>query len=155
MDRKEREERLRLFLVLCHEKITEPCESAIRPFLTPSQFYALCAVNYYGAMTMTRLAGIMNIPKQNATKLADRLIETGFAARQSDAADRRMIRIEVTGEGKRFIEENVRTRMGHMLDEIESLGEPQASAFFEAMGTLNQLFQKMTTAKSPVSGQKG
>ena len=143
MSRKEREESLRLFLILYHEKIAEPCERAVRPYLTPLQFYALCAVNYYGPMTMTKLTQILNISKQNTTKLADKLIESGFCRRRADPADRRVILLEINENGKKMIEENFRSRLNYMLEEIERLGPQDRAAFFHAMETLNRLFEKM------------
>ena len=147
MSRKEREKCLRLFLILYHEKIAEPCESAIRPYLTPLQFYALCAVNYYGPMPMTKLTQILNISKQNTTKLADKLIKSKFADRRTDQSDRRVILLEINENGKKLIEENFRSRLSYMMEEIEALGPQDSAAFFKAMDTLNQLFEKMPKPK--------
>lgn len=146
MDRKEREESLRLFLILYYEKIAKPCECAIRPYLTPLQFYALCAVNSYGPMTMTRLTQILNISKQNATKLADKLIEAGFVERCASDTDRRVILLAVNPAGRQLIEEDFRSRLNSMLEGIEALGRQDADSFFQSMEALNLLLQKLPGA---------
>ena len=44
-------------------------------------------------MTMTELANFARMPKQQMSKLVDKLVEGGFAERLSDPDDRRVIRL--------------------------------------------------------------
>lgn len=52
-----------------------------------------------GALRMTDLAHGLNLTLSGATGLVDKLVRTGMVARESDAADRRVIRVRMTPAG--------------------------------------------------------
>ena len=54
-------------------------------------------------MTMTELANFARMPKQQMSKLVDKLVEGGFAERLSDPDDRRVIRLRATEKADEYV----------------------------------------------------
>ena len=63
------------------------------------QVHALYTLSHR-SVTMGELADEMNITLPSATSLVDRLVKNGWAGRQPDPNDRRVIRLSITLEGR-------------------------------------------------------
>lgn len=69
-------------------------------------------------LTMGELAGAAEVPLSTATRLVDALVDSGFAERLSDPADRRVVRVQFTDTGAelyRTLDELIRRRIATML----------------------------------------
>lgn len=69
-------------------------------------------------LTMKEIANEMKISKQQLTPLINKLIQMDLAIRESDDADRRIVRIKITSKGLTILEtfqndiaENIKTRI--------------------------------------------
>ena len=80
-------------------------------------------------MTMTELANFARMPKQQKSKLVDKLVEGGFAERLSDPADRRDIR---------FLEKDA-AEFRAFFDQLE--GE-ECETFCTALRTIHDTFEE-------------
>ncbi|MDA8148536.1 MAG: MarR family transcriptional regulator [Actinomycetota bacterium] len=56
-----------------------------------------------GDITMSQLARRLDISESAATDVADRLVRQGFAERQADLRDRRVVVLALSAEGRRII----------------------------------------------------
>jgi DNA-binding MarR family transcriptional regulator len=65
-----------------------------------SQYYALKAVSDAGALTVNELAALLYLDKSTVSRIANGLVEQGYWARERDPADGRVVRLEVTDEGR-------------------------------------------------------
>lgn len=147
LNMEEKHKKLCMFLMLCREKITEPCESEMKGVLTPLQFYGLCAVHYYHEMTMTDLASVMNMSKQNTTKLADHLVEAQLIERKLDVKDRRIVRISMTQKGDAYLNSSFILHTQRLVAKIEKLPKEDQEDFYSSLDCLNRIFQKMPAQK--------
>lgn len=69
-------------------------------------------------LTMGELASATEVPLSTATRLVDTLVESGFAERLSDPADRRVVRVQFTKTGAELYEtldELIRRRIATIL----------------------------------------
>jgi DNA-binding MarR family transcriptional regulator len=66
--------------------------------IRPVHAFAIRAV-YAERPTVNRLAELLGVTKQSASKLADDMIRTGFLTRQPDPDDRRRVRLTLTDLG--------------------------------------------------------
>lgn len=53
-----------------------------------------------GAMTMGELARSLEVPLSTATRIVDWLVRSGYAERQPDPDDRRVVRVALTDKGQ-------------------------------------------------------
>lgn len=70
-----------------------------------------------GTVTVSDIARAIRLSKSSATQLIDRLVKAGFVSRREDTADRRVIRLSITGDGER----HVRAMRAHVLKQMEVL----------------------------------
>ncbi len=74
-----------------------------RSGLTMSQYSALATVVDHGALSVGELATSEHVPSPGATRIADRLEESGLIARQRNPHDRRGVVLTPTREGRRLV----------------------------------------------------
>ncbi len=73
--------------------------------LTRSQWWVLTHLYFNEGISQTELSGILDVERATLGRLLDRLEEKGWVERRSDASDRRLKRVFLTGE----VEELLRT----------------------------------------------
>ena len=79
------------------------------PGVTASQLSVLATIDRHGSMTLSDLAQRERVTPPTITASIGRLEAAGFVTRETDAADKRVTRISLTREGRRFLE-RVRSR---------------------------------------------
>lgn len=105
-----------------------PGERAEWLSLTGHQLEALAALQE-GSLTMRCLCERLDISESAGTALSDRLVARGMVARETDPADRRVVRLVLTGEARAMVEryhEMKRARIAELLsglrrDDLERL----------------------------------
>lgn len=68
-----------------------------------SSFQALLFLHDHGPAALSRIADHCGRSHAACTGLADRLVKLGFVRRDHTSADRRMIRLELTFEGRNAV----------------------------------------------------
>ena len=68
--------------------------------LSLAEMHTLDAIGPYDARTMTETAQILGITVGTLTVAIDRLVKKGFVERKRDEADKRVVRISLTRDGK-------------------------------------------------------
>ena len=72
---------------------------------SPAALYRTGRALYYGDQpTMKELGASLGIPSYAATRMIEWWVENGLAERLADPADRRIVRIQLTDNGRRFHE---------------------------------------------------
>nr|WP_319487555.1 MarR family transcriptional regulator [uncultured Caproiciproducens sp.] len=84
------------FLVFVHRKLTKPFEDCFKGKFTSLQLNALCILCASGPMTMSELAASLHMPRQQMSRMIEKLYEDGHIVRGLDSNDRRKIRISVS-----------------------------------------------------------
>ena len=80
-------------------------ERVLRLGISMAQLHILYTLQRSGEMTMSRLAEVLNVSLSNATGLIDRIEERGYVERTRVPEDRRIVKIRVTPEGSRMLDE--------------------------------------------------
>jgi DNA-binding MarR family transcriptional regulator len=71
--------------------------------LTPTQWAALVTLSALGAATQNALGRLVAMDPATTQGVVRRLVARGLVARQTDAADRRTVRLSVTDAGRRTV----------------------------------------------------
>jgi DNA-binding MarR family transcriptional regulator len=79
------------------------------PGITASQLSILATVERHGPMTLSDLAKHERVTPPTITAAMGRLEAVGLVARETDVEDRRISRVSLSREGRRFLE-SVRSR---------------------------------------------
>jgi DNA-binding MarR family transcriptional regulator len=85
------------------EKFFRPFEQVTRSRLSPVQFCAMSFLCQKGSLSMSELASMMRISKQQLTPLIRKLIDCKLLSRTTDSDDRRIVRLEVTDTGRSML----------------------------------------------------
>lgn len=135
---------LSLLGLIKHEYF-KPAEQITRNRLSPAQFHAINILCHKVSLPMSELAAELKISKQQLTPLVARLIEYNLVVRKPDESDRRIIRIEITEEGRNifkalFVEirrnfteklssvpEDELDELAHMLTRMQEILKPKNS----------------------------
>ena len=142
--------RLRLWIRLL--RVTRLTEAQLREFLrvehgsTLPRFDVMSALQRSrDALTMTDLSRMLLVSNGNTTAVVDRLENDGLVVRTPSAADRRVVHVALTDEGRRHF---AQLAIDH---------EAQVDSLFSGVSTsdldaLDELLQRMTV---PPTGAKG
>lgn len=93
----------------------------------------------HGALTMSELASGRGVALNTATSLVDRLVAAGLAERRGDATDRRVVRVVITANGARVVQElrAVRRRLTRQM--LDELADDEVAGILTAMPALVRL----------------
>ncbi len=89
--------------------------------LTMVQFEALICLKHNSNMQMGDIAECFSITMPSATALVDKLIEMKFVSRNNDSKDRRIVKISLTKQGEKLLEEAMKQRINKMNKFLSSI----------------------------------
>lgn len=78
--------------------------------LTLPQFYVMDFLFSRGQARMNELARSLSVSTAAATGIVDRLVRSGCVIRRPDLSDRRVIKVGLTGKGRKLMESVIRQR---------------------------------------------
>ncbi len=78
--------------------------------LTLPQFYVMDFLFSRGQAKMNELARSLSVSTAAATGIVDRLVRSGYVIRRPDVSDRRVIKVGLTGKGRKLMESVIRQR---------------------------------------------
>src|SRR5580692_9927023 len=102
--RPEAEEELAARLRVAVTRLNRKLRQQALAGLSPAQASALGTVNRLGSPTLGELAAAEQVQPPTATRLVASLESAGLVARETDVADRRVVRVRATAEGRRNLQ---------------------------------------------------
>ncbi|UHA75384.1 MarR family winged helix-turn-helix transcriptional regulator [Paenibacillus sp. 481] len=115
--------------------------------LNTSQSHALWLIYMRAELNMTELAGHMQMSKQQLTPIVNKLIELGYATREYNAADRRVINIRITPAGTDLVKEcdaEIATLLKHIMSDVD---EQELLAFQQSLHSMNHTIDRIMASK--------
>lgn len=110
--------------------------------MTPSMLSALGSIEGLGAPTLGELAAAERVQPPTVTKLVGRLEEQGLVVREPDPGDRRVVRVRLTGDGRRFVE-RTRVRAGeYMAKRLRKLSDEERAVVEAAVPILERMLEE-------------
>ena len=126
-----------------HAKLIKPFKDTLNREMSLETYYCLETVKRCGGITMTNLARELKVPKQQVTKLIDKLSEYQFVERVSNERDRRSVRIQLTPKASAYLDEYyLKNRVFIQMLE-EQLTEEELQRLNEAARVLNEILPKL------------
>ena len=138
-----------------HEKFLNPMERDTPHRMSKLQLFAMMVLFRKGDKTMSELASIMQVSKQQLTPLVDRLFEQKLAERFSDSADRRVVRIEISQSGKTLIEDMMRQNLHTLAERLSVLPDEELVELDSIMLRIRELLEKAERLSNDDENRRG
>lgn len=103
--------------------------------LSPAQASALGTVNRLGKPTLGELAAAELVQPPTVTRLVASLEAAGLVAREADVADRRVVRVTITAEGRRNLQRIRTVKNAYLTRRLTAL-DPKERAQAEGLTRL-------------------
>lgn len=106
-------------------------ERLVKQGLSMTHLHILSMLEHHGDLTMSHLADLLGVSYSNATGVIDRVEERGLVERVRDTADRRVVIVRLTDEGRdrlsdiQLLKEDLLLKVLERLDvnELRGVGE--------------------------------
>jgi DNA-binding MarR family transcriptional regulator len=109
--------------------------------LTMSQLRLMTVLYQSGSQTVGEMAEELGVKPPTVTGLTDRLIKQDLIGRTSDPADRRIVRLDLTDEGRRVLAEIEVVGRTYMTEVLERMGEEDVEQFVRALDRFTEVAQ--------------
>jgi len=118
--------------------------SAIKEDITPPLFAIMKILNDHGEARISEVADWLRIPRSQMTHLVDKLYNMKYVERETDAADRRGIKIRLTGTGKRAFLTWVKTVRSSAREILCFLTDEELQDLADSLIKLRDIIVKIT-----------
>ena len=127
-----------------HSKLVKPFRDTLDNEMSVETYYCLETLRACGTATMSELAHQMKVPKQQMTKLVDRLSQSRFVERVQGTDDRRVTWIRLTPGAVSYLDEYYlkNTAFIQMLE--EKLTQDELERLNDAVEALEEILPKLT-----------
>jgi DNA-binding MarR family transcriptional regulator len=102
-----------------------------------------------GALPMRVLAQAMDVSQASATGIVDRMEQRGLVERQRDAADRRIVRVAITDEGRRLVAGMANERREHLAQMLAEFTDDELRAFLIGAIAMRRARERFHAAPIP------
>jgi DNA-binding MarR family transcriptional regulator len=106
--------------------------------LSPQDGRALVTLSGRGPITMTDFSELLGVPLSTATRMVERLIEKGLAIRSRIEDDRRVVRVDLSEEGKKLDQKFAEHRRAIGNAMLSPLTHGEREIFIELMSKMTR-----------------
>ena len=128
---------LRMAVMRLSRRLRQQAEGS----LSPSQLSALSSVDRLGPLTLGELAAVEQVKPPTMTKVVANLEEAGLVRREADAADRRVVRVQVTDAGRRHVATSRTRRDAYLAERLRRLDPEELALLEQALPVLERLVE--------------
>lgn len=107
--------------------------------LSAPRLSALSVIVFSGPLSLAALAAEEQVRAPTMTRIVEALFQAKLVTRDPDPADRRMVRIAATDEGRALLEEGRRRRVGAIADRLASLADSERRALERGVELIERL----------------
>jgi DNA-binding MarR family transcriptional regulator len=125
----------------CFESYERACGTFMG--VTTSQAGTILAFPNKSGLTMNELSKAVNLEISTMTRMVDQLVEKGLVRRETDAKDRRVVRVALTDEGK-----NLQNRLQDALQSFYTgaLNKFPKTEQVEILKNLNHIYEDVSAS---------
>src|SRR3954454_6638510 len=100
--------------------------------LTAARLSALSVLVFGGPRTLGELAAAEQVRPATMTRIAQSLVEDGYARREPDPTDRRVVRLRAIAKGRRVMQQGRERRVANLARLLERLSPTEIGRIHEA-----------------------
>lgn len=125
-------------------KIAKPFKQLQDEGVSLEMYYCIKTLQWGGGMlTMSELGRYTKMPKQQMTKMVNRLVEQEFVERVYDPSDRRIIKIRLTDTAQNYLDHFVAHDASCFQPLLDSMSPEDRGIFQAALGQLLDVFSRL------------
>lgn len=125
-------------------QITKPFKQLLTDEVSIEMFYCLRILDYLGGTaTMSELGSFARMPKQHMTKMANRLTARQFVTRESDASDRRHVRLRLTDKAIDYLHQILSNDSECFSGLLNRMSAEDLAAFHSSIRILSDIFKRL------------
>ncbi len=144
MEIKEMQRLVLAFMPEFHFRVIKPFKQALGDGVSLEMYYCIELLkNSPEWLTMSEFSSGAMMPKQQSTKMIDRLMENGFVKRVSDPGDRRKVRLELTEKGADYADGFLDNEAACFRDFFMSMSEADRRELTDAFKRINAVFERL------------
>lgn len=132
---------------LYHEKISRRLRTVHIGSMPQAEFLTLCIVAQSEGMSMNELAQRSASHKQRLTVLVNRLEEKGYLRRERSSADRRVVRLFLTGQAHSLMADAQRQTEQDLARVFTQLDDSTMAEYLDALRRLNAVLNRFPATK--------
>jgi len=110
--------------------------------ITLPQFLILGFLHKEGESKMTGLARFLRVSTPAMTGIIDRLVRDGYAARESDSEDRRIIKISITSKGSQLVKKVMEQRKKMVIKIFGKISEQDRKDYLRILLQIKEILFK-------------
>lgn len=126
---------------LFRKMVMRPMEAPVTE-MPPTQLFALMALKHHELLNMTQLAEEVSVSNQQLTKIVDALVEKDLVERVSDQLNRRVVLIQLTEQGKVFLEERRQKMMKNLKNIFAALSDEDMEILYISSNNIIQIIER-------------
>jgi DNA-binding MarR family transcriptional regulator len=109
--------------------------------LSPSLVSALVTIEHHGPLTLGQIAAHEMVTPPSVTRMVGTLEARGLVRRETDAVDRRVARVSLTGEGRRALARARTRKTAYLARRLHKLDAGERAALEQALPVLERLLE--------------
>lgn len=138
------QEKLLSLMPIWNYQVAKPFKQLLDEGISLEMYYCIKTLEWAGGeATMSEIAGWTKMPKQQMTKMVNRLVEQNFVTRFDDPADRRIVKIQLTDKATDFIDYFMEHDASCFRPLLDQMGQEDLDEFGNALDILIQIFLRM------------
>lgn len=126
-----------------HSRLVRPFKDMLNREMSLETYYCLQTVRACGMVTMTGLAEQLKVPKQQVTRLVEKLYEHRFVERVYREQDRRVIWIRLTPPAESYLDEYYLKNTEFIQTLEEQLTEQEIAELNSAVEALAKILPRL------------
>ena len=130
---------------LFHRTLLKPENSAYNPM--SSDFKVMGILMRHGPLPMSRIGQWLGISKPNMTAIIDKLISEGRVERRQDPKDRRIVEVNLTVEGKSYMQECLKEAREQIKVRLSTLSEEETDSLYSSLENIRVILSKLNEMK--------
>lgn len=125
-------------------KIAKPFKQLQDEGVSLEMYYCIKTLQWGGGMmTMSELGRYTTMPKQQMTKMVNRMVEQAFVERVYDSTDRRIIKIRLTDTAQNYLDHFVEHDASCFRSLLDSMSEEDVALFQKTLEQLLDVFSRL------------
>lgn len=139
------QENLLSLMPVWNYQIAKPFKQLLDEGISLEMYYCIRTLQWNGGCaTMTEIAKWTKMPKQQMTKLVNRLVQCDFVKRFDDPSDRRIVKIQLTDKATEFIDYFIEHDASCFRPLLEKMSSSDLQKFSDALKQLIQVFHNIS-----------
>jgi DNA-binding MarR family transcriptional regulator len=116
--------------------------ASIEEDISPPHFGVMKVLDEEGTLHIAEIGERLQIPRPQMTHLIDKLVEMEIVTRQTDPADRRIINVLLTRNGKKVLEEFKKVVKGSIKMDLSSFTDEELQELLASLRNLRDVLSK-------------